>query len=68
MSPELIALHLGALHPVEKVLTLGLAFGPFLVLFAVIALRKRSETDLDGEGDGEEQGRAPERAGHLSAG
>ena len=67
MSPELIALHLGALHPVEKVLTLGLAFGPFLVLFAVIALRKRSEVDHDGETD-EEQDRAPERAGHLSAG
>jgi hypothetical protein len=64
MSPELIALHLGALHPVEKVLTLGLAFGPFLVLFAVIALRKRSETELDGD---EEQDHASERAGHLTA-
>ena len=62
MSPELIALHLGALHPVEKVLTLGLAFGPFLVLFAVIAFRKRSDVE------GDEQEHAPEGAGHLTTG
>jgi hypothetical protein len=43
MSPELVALHLGALHPVEKVLTLVLAFGPFLVLSAVVAFRRRHE-------------------------
>ena len=36
---SLIGLHLGALHPYEKVLTLVLAFGPFVVLGAVIALR-----------------------------
>jgi hypothetical protein len=43
MSPELVALHLGALHPVEQVLTLVLAFGPFLVLGAVVAVRRRHE-------------------------
>lgn len=43
MSPELIALHLGAMHPYEKVLTLVLAFGPFIVLGAVIAVRRRHE-------------------------
>jgi hypothetical protein len=61
MSPELIALHLGALHPVEKVLTLGLAFGPFLVLFAVIALRRREEPE------GEEQGAADQARAHDGA-
>jgi hypothetical protein len=45
MSPDLVALHLGALHPVEKVLTLVLAFGPFVVLGAVVALRRRHEDD-----------------------
>ncbi|HEX5089126.1 MAG TPA: hypothetical protein VFV89_15060 [Nocardioides sp.] len=55
MSPELIALHLGAMHPYEKVLTLLLAFGPFIVLGAVIAVRRRHEAgDQAGDqaGDG----------------
>ncbi|MFT4264553.1 MAG: hypothetical protein QM572_14295 [Nocardioides sp.] len=39
----LIAWHLGALHPVEKWLTLALAFGPFLLLGGVIALRRRQD-------------------------
>jgi hypothetical protein len=39
----LVVLHLGGLHPVEKVLTLVLAFGPFLVLGVVIALRRRHD-------------------------
>ncbi len=47
MVPELVsllvAMHLGALHPYEKVLTLVLAFGPFLVLGAVIVLRRHHE-------------------------
>lgn len=37
----IVALHLGSLHPVEQVLTLVLAFGPFLVLGIVIWLRQR---------------------------
>ena len=37
------ALHLGALHPVEQVLTLLLAFGPFVVLGIVIARRRRAD-------------------------
>ena len=52
MYSELVALlvgmHLGALHPFEKVLTLVLAFGPFVVLGAVIALRRRHEAEADG--------------------
>jgi len=43
MSPAIVALHLGALHPYEKVLTLVLAFGPFLVLGIVIAVRRRHD-------------------------
>ena len=41
----LVALHLGGLHPYEKVLTLVVAFGPFIVLGAVIALRRRHDDE-----------------------
>jgi hypothetical protein len=40
---QLVLWHLGALHPFEKGLTLGLAFGPFLILFVVIAVRRRQD-------------------------
>jgi hypothetical protein len=48
MGP-VIPLHLGALHPVEQIATIVLAFGPFLVLGIVIAVRRRAEAgeDLD---------------------
>lgn len=39
----MILLHMGALHPFEKALTLALAFGPFLVLAAVILIRRRQD-------------------------
>ena len=42
-------LHMGAMHPFEKVLTLLLAFGPFLVLAAVIVVRRRREAADDAE-------------------
>jgi hypothetical protein len=49
----MIALHMGALHPYEQVLTLVLAFGPFLLLAAVIVVRRRheaaDETDVDAD-------------------
>jgi uncharacterized iron-regulated membrane protein len=42
-------LHMGALHPVEQVLTLALAFGPFVVLGGVIWWRRRAdEAESDG--------------------
>jgi hypothetical protein len=47
VTPDLIVLHMGALHPFEKVLTLVLAFGPFIVLGAVIAVRRRHQADDD---------------------
>jgi hypothetical protein len=40
------------MHPYEQVLTLILAFGPFVVLGVVIALRRRSdrlEDDAEGQ-------------------
>jgi hypothetical protein len=45
--PQLVALHLGGLHPYEKVLTFGLAFGPFLILLAVIWVRHRQDQVAD---------------------
>ena len=39
----MILLHMGALHPVEKLLTLALAFGPFLILAAVVLVRRRQD-------------------------
>ena len=47
MTLDLIVMHLGAMHPYEKVLTLLLAFGPFIVLGAVIALRRRHEEESE---------------------
>jgi len=42
---DLTALHLGGLHPYEMVLTLVLAFGPFVVLGAVIVLRRHHDDE-----------------------
>ncbi len=39
----MIPLHLGTLHPAEQLATVVLAFGPFVVLGIVIAIRRRSE-------------------------
>ena len=44
-------LHMGALHPAEQLLTLLLAFGPFLVLGAVIWWRRRTEDQPDSQPD-----------------
>lgn len=40
-------LHLGALHPVEQALTLTLAFGPFVVLAVLVAVRRRRQRAED---------------------
>lgn len=47
----MIPLHLGALHPAEQALTIGLAFGPFLVLGLVILVRRRQDAAQDAERD-----------------
>ncbi len=41
--------HLGTLHPVEQVLTIVLAFGPFLLLGAVIVVRRCRDARADHE-------------------
>lgn len=41
-----VPLHMGSLHPIEQFLTLLLAFGPFVVLGAVIWWRRRHD-ELD---------------------
>ncbi|WP_165807225.1 hypothetical protein [Nocardioides currus] len=41
----MIPLHLGALHPVEQLLTLVLAFGPFVLLGFVVWHRRRHDQD-----------------------
>ena len=46
--PLLVGQHMGALHPYETVLTLVLAFGPFVVLGVVIAVRRRGAGPEDG--------------------
>lgn len=43
MMLDVVAMHLGALHPVETLLTVVLAFGPFLVLALVILVRRRED-------------------------
>lgn len=47
--------HLGALHPVEQVLTLVLALGP-LVLLAITVLVSRRRHARDGDGPRADQG------------
>lgn len=37
--------HLGVLHPVEQLLVLLLAFGPFVVLGVVVVLQRRRAED-----------------------
>ena len=39
----MLPLHLGALHPVEQLLTVLLAFGPFVVLGGVVIARRRHD-------------------------
>lgn len=43
-------LHLGSMHPYEQALTLALAFGPFVALAVVIAVRRRQDTSDDERG------------------
>ena len=47
----LVVLHLGALHPAEKALTLALAFGPFAVLAVVVAVRRRQDAAREEDED-----------------
>ncbi|MEI5672688.1 MULTISPECIES: hypothetical protein [unclassified Nocardioides] len=46
-----LPLHMGALHPVEQALTLALAFGPFVVLGIVVAVRRRQDRTAEAAED-----------------
>jgi cytochrome c-type biogenesis protein CcmH/NrfF len=41
--------HLGTLHPAEQVLTIVLAFGPFLLLGAVVVVQRRKDAREEAE-------------------
>ena len=41
--------HLGTLHPVEQLLTIVLAFGPFLLLGGVIVFQRRRDAREEAE-------------------
>ena len=43
--------HLGGLHPIEQVLVYLLAFGPFLVLAAVLVRVRRREAAQEKRGE-----------------
>ena len=59
-------LHLGALHPVERLLVLLVAFGPFLVLAVVVyVVRRRDIAEEEREGV-TASGRQPARPGRRA--
>ncbi len=47
LAPLLTVQHLGGLHPIEQLLTLLLAFGPFVVLGGVVLRRRRQDAAAD---------------------
>ena len=48
MSDLLVtALHMGALHPVERLLVLLVAFGPFVVLGVVVLVLRRRDVGAE---------------------
>jgi hypothetical protein len=50
LPPDVVAEHLGRLHPVEQLLVVVVAFGPFLVLaFVVRAARRRAIDEEEAE-------------------
>jgi hypothetical protein len=57
MDTSLLPQHLGALHPYEQALVYGLAFGPFLVLGLVVAVRRRQERRDDAGDTGDQPDR-----------
>jgi hypothetical protein len=50
MTTPVPPLHMGGLHAYEQVLTLLLAFGPFLLLAVVVVLRRRQDRRDDRRG------------------
>lgn len=54
-----VPLHFGPLHPVEHLLVLLIAFGPFVVLGVVVAVQRRRAIAE------EEAGQSPDRSGEV---
>jgi hypothetical protein len=49
-SLMIVLMHLGKLHPIEKLLVGGIAFGPFVVLAIVVyVVRKRDIAEEEAE-------------------
>ena len=49
--PQLVAQHMGNLHPFEQAIVLLIAFGPFVILAAVVwTVRRRDIADEEGAG------------------
>lgn len=46
--------HMGALHPIETILVLVIAFGPFVALAFVVLHRRRRPTADEAAGPGDE--------------
>jgi cytochrome c-type biogenesis protein CcmH/NrfF len=46
--------HLGTLHPFEQVLTIVLAFGPFILLGVVIVIQRRKDAREETEEEPDE--------------
>ena len=60
-------LHLGALHPVERLLVLLVAFGPFVVLAVVVyVVRRRDIAEEERDGRDGPSGRRPARPGRRA--
>jgi hypothetical protein len=55
MNASLVPLHLGSLHPVEQLLVYALAFGPFLLLGAVVVVRRRQDRAAHPDRPGRDQ-------------
>jgi hypothetical protein len=65
MDALVVALHLGALHPVEALAMGGLALGPFVILAVVVTVvsrrdrrAERAVRDAGGRSDGGQAARA----------
>jgi hypothetical protein len=56
MPPLDAPLHMGALHPLEQLIVLAVAFGPFLVLFVVVyVVRRRAIAEEAAQARGAEE-------------
>jgi hypothetical protein len=51
----LVPLHMGGLHPYERLVVLLIAFGPFVVLAAVVFLARRRDVAAEREHEREWQ-------------